>query len=157
MSYHAIRRDHTEYNQRGFTVVELLLIIITVGAITGLIITTFTDLGRKRQNSERQQDITTLQRALENYYSQQEKYPTLAQLNDRAWRTKNLKSISDDVLVDPANSVPVLVSAPAAKSYSYAPTTTDGGSCDNSTNDCMKYVLTATQQDESPFVKNNYN
>ena len=127
-------------NDHGFTIVELLIIIITVGLLVGIFFTTFTDIGRKRRNSERQQDIKTIQHAIEDYYSQKERYPSLAQINDVDWRSKNIKSLSNDDVTDPSSKQAALAPAPVAKMYSYAPTTTDGAPCDNTLQDCMKYV-----------------
>ncbi len=145
------------YKERGFTIVELLIIIITIGLLVGIFFTTFTDIGRKRRNSERQQDVKTIQHAIEDYYSQKERYPSLAQINDVNWRSKNIKSLSNDDITDPSSKQSALSPAPAAKVYSYAPATTDGAPCDNVTLDCMKYVLTATQEDAEAYAKNNYN
>jgi type II secretory pathway pseudopilin PulG len=143
--------------QAGFTIVELLIIIITVGIVLGIAITTFTDVRRKRHNSERQQDIKTLQHTIEDYYSQTERYPSLAQINDAAWRNKNLKSLQDSDLTDPSGKRTLLTPLPVAGAYSYQPTTSDDKSCDNITADCMKYVLTATQEEADVYTKNNYN
>ncbi len=156
MSYYAARHS-TSKSQHGFTIVELLIIVVVLGAFTGFALSISNDTFRKRHNAERQRDIRQLQDALEDYYSQNEVYPTLANLNDAAWRTKNLKSISADELTDPKSKSAVMVTAPAANAYSYAPTTPDGNSCDNSTSDCMKYVLTATQEGGELYAKNNYN
>lgn len=152
-------KHHTHrLNDRGFTIVELLIIVITAGVLIGIVYSTFTDIGRRRRNSERQQDIKTIQRAIEDYYAQKERYPSLDQLNDTAWRTKNIKALSDNqLLIDPSSSQPLLSAAPAAKIYSYAPTTADGKACNNLTHDCMRYVLTATQEDAEVYTKNNYN
>lgn len=155
MNYRSER--HQPHNQSGFTIVELLIIIMVTGAITGLAISISSDNFRKRHNTERQRDILQLQDALEDYYAQNEKYPTLANINDIAWRTKNLKTVGEDQFTDPKSKTAALVSAPQANAYSYAPTTIDGNSCDNVTSDCMKYVLTATQEGAEAYTKNNYN
>lgn len=156
MSYYAPRQSSSR-SQHGFTIVELLIIVVVIGAFTGFAISISGDTFRKRHNAERQRDVRQLQDALEDYYSQNEVYPTLANLNDASWRTKNLKNISADELTDPKSKSAVMVTAPQANAYSYAPTTADGNSCDNSTSDCMKYVLTATQEGSEVYTKNNYN
>ncbi len=143
--------------QDGFTIVELLIVIIVIGILAGLIITTFSDFRRKSRNSERQNDIKFVQQAVENYYAQNEKYPTLANLNDSAWRAKNMKSVGDDEIKDPNADKATLVGAPAEDAYSYEAKADDGGNCDNDTRDCMKYTLTATQEGTDAFVKNNFN
>lgn len=144
-------------NRSGFTIVELLIVIIVIGILTGLIVTTFSDFKRKSRNTERQNDIKYVQQAVENYYAQNEKYPTFDNLNDSAWRVKNIKTLGADELQDPSAVDAKLSKTPVANVYSYEPQAEDGGVCDNTTRDCMKYILTATQEGTEPFVKNNYN
>lgn len=144
-------------NKSGFTIVELLIVIIVIGILTGLIVTTFSDFKRKSRNTERQNDIKYVQQAVENYYAQNEKYPTFDNLNDSAWRVKNIKTLGPDELQDPNAADAKLSKTPVASIYSYEPVAEDGGLCDNTTRDCMKYTLTATQEGTEPFVKNNYN
>jgi prepilin-type N-terminal cleavage/methylation domain-containing protein len=147
----------TNSNQKGFTIVELLIVIIIISILAGLIVTTFSDFRRKSRNSERQNDIKFTQQAVENYYAQNEKYPTLGQLNDSAWRAKNMKTLGADELQDPSGTKASLATAPAANIYSYQPVAQDDGVCDNVTRDCMKYTLTATQEGGEVFTKNNFN
>ena len=144
-------------NQAGFTIVELLIVVIVIGILAGLIITTFTDFKQKDRNKERQKDVKTLQVGIEGYYAQNGKYPTLKDLNDSAWRTKNIKALEQDDLKDPKSSSDKLVTAPAANVYSYEVKADDNSDCDNSTKDCAKYTLTATYEGGETFVKNNLN
>lgn len=155
--YYQNKQRTLRNDNHGFTIVELLIIVITASLLIGIFFTTFTDLGRKKRNSQRQADIKTIQHAIEDYYSQKEKYPSLEQINNLSWRSTNIRSLSNDVMTDPSSKKPLLVATPTAKIYSYAPTTADGGPCDNATQDCMKYVLTATQEDAEVYIKNNYN
>ena len=149
-------RPHQRH-QHGFTIIELLIIMIVTGAIAGVALMSAQDLRSRSHNSERQRDVTTMQRALENYYSQKEKYPSLDEINNADWRSKNLKNVTDDVLTDPQSKIAQLVGAPKAKAYSYQPTAPDNSACDNSTKDCMKYVLTATQEGGEAYRKTNFN
>ncbi len=152
-----MKMNKQKLSSQGFTIVELLIVVIVIGILAGLIVTTFSDFRRKSRNSERQNDIKFVQQAVENYYAQNETYPTLAQLNDSAWRSKNMKTLGPDELTDPKASSPNLAGSPAQSIYSYQPTAEDNGNCDNKDRDCMKYTLTATQEGGETFVKNNYN
>lgn len=144
-------------NQNGFTIVELLIVIIIIGILAGLIVTTFTDFRQKERNKERQKDVKSLQVGIEGYFNQNGKYPTLTDLNDTAWRIKNIKALEADDLKDPTSTSDKLVAAPAAGAYSYDVKAEDDTLCDNATKDCAKYTLTATYEGGEKFEKTNLN
>lgn len=143
--------------QEGFTIVELLIVIIVIGILAGLVIATFTGIQQKARNTERQTDIKTLHGQVEAYFAQNGKYPTLANMNDTAWRSTNMKGLDPDALKDPRGTAQTLVAAPGADVYAYAVVGSDDAACDNSTNDCMKYVFTATYEGGGTYVKNSLN
>ncbi|RTK94974.1 hypothetical protein EKI60_00750 [Candidatus Saccharibacteria bacterium] len=148
---------HIKQKQDGFTIVELLIIIIVIGILAALILTTATDYRQKERNKERQTDIKSLQVGIEGYYAQHGKYPTLSELNDSNWRTKNIKALEPDELKDPSGTGSKLVESPTANSYSYEVKANDDTVCDNNVKDCSKYVLTATFEGGDSFSKNNLN
>lgn len=140
--------------QTGFTIIELLIVIIVIGILATLVITTFSGIQRNARNRAREADVNALHSQIEYYYGQNSKYPTLANLNDAAWRAANLKGLDGQALQDPQGTAATLVGAPAAGSYSYVVTPTD---CNNAGTDCTSYVLTATYEGEGTFVKNSLN
>lgn len=129
--------------QQGFTIVELLIVIVVIGILAALVITTFSGIQQKGRDTERQTDIKALHGQLEAYYAQNGRYPTLANLNDATFRSANLKGLDSEALQDPKGSAQTLVAAAAANSYAYivAP-----AGCDNADGgtDCSSYTLTAT-------------
>lgn len=130
--------------QQGFTIVELLIVIVVIGILAALVITTFTGIQQKARNTERETDIKALQGQIEAYYAQNGKYPTLANMNDSSFRSSNMKGLDAEALKDPKGSAQTLVAAAAANSYSYAVTPSG---CDNgSGGDCSGYTLTATYE-----------
>ena len=129
--------------QQGFTIVELLIVIVVIGILAALVITTFTGIQQKARNTERETDVKALQGQIEAYYAVNGKYPTLANLNDGAFRSANMKGLDAEALKDPKGSAQTLVGAAAANSYSYVETPTG---CDNTTTDCAGYTLTATYE-----------
>ncbi len=144
--------------QSGFTIVELLIVIVVIGILAALVITTFTGIQQKARNTERTTDIKAIHGQVEAYYAQNGKYPTLANLNDAAWRGSNMKGLDQEALKDPKGTDYTLLGAPAANGYSYAVTASDGTSaCDNTTTDCAKYTLTATYEGGGTFVKTALN
>lgn len=140
--------------QGGFTIIELLIVIIVIGILATLVITTFSGIQRNARNRAREADVNALHSQIEYYYGQNNKYPTLDQLNDATWRADNLKGLDAEALKDPQGADATLVAAPAAGAYSYVVTPTG---CNNAGTDCTGYTLTATYEGGGTFVKNSLN
>lgn len=133
----------------GFTIVELLIVIVVIGILALLVITTYSGIQAKARNSKRTSDLKSLQTHIEAYFSQNGYYPSRANMNDATWLSSNMKSLDQNALIDPSNPTQskTLVSAPAAKSYSYQPVQSDGtSSCETDATTCAKYTLTATYE-----------
>lgn len=149
--------------QRGFTIIELLIVIIVIGILATLVITTFSGIQRNARNRTREADINALHSQLEFYYGQNGKYPLLDEVNETGvananWRATNMKGLDAGALSDPQDtSGGILVAAPAAGAYAYAVTADGTAACDNATTDCGVYVLTATYEGGGTFVKNSLN
>jgi type II secretion system protein G len=144
--------------EQGFTIVELLIVIVVIGILAGLVITTFTGIQQKARNTERQTDIKAIYGQVEAYYAQNGKYPTLTNLNDATWRASNMKGLETEALRDPKSASYNLVTTTAANVYSYAVFAADGvTACDNSTTDCAVYTLTGTYEGGGSFAKTNLN
>lgn len=149
-------------DNRGFTIVELLIVIVVIGILALLVITTYSGIQAKARNSKRQTDIQSLQTQLEAFFSQNGYYPSLANLNDSTWLNDNMKSLDTNALIDPSNPTnsKTLLASPAAKSYSYNVKQSDGTtSCESDDTTCAKYTLTATYEGtvngQSTYVKSN--
>lgn len=142
---------------QGFTIVELLIVIVVIGILAALVVTTFTGIQQKARNTERQTDIKAIHGQIEAYYAQNGRYPTLANMNDGAFRTSNMKGLDDEALKDPKGAAATLAAAAAANTYSYDVQKSGGGACDNTTNDCATYTLTATYEGGGTFTKSNLN
>jgi type II secretion system protein G len=142
---------------KGFTIVELLIVIVVIGILAALVITTFTGIQQKARNTERQTDIKAIHGQVEAYYAQNGKYPTLANINDATWRSTNMKGLDAEALKDPKGSDQTLVASPAANAYAYDVQKSGGGACDNTTNDCATYTLTATNEGGGTYTKTNSN
>lgn len=143
--------------QQGFTIVELLIVIVVIGILAALVITTFTGIQKRARNTERETDIKALHGQVEAFFAQEGRYPTLGNLNDSDWRGINMKGLDEGALQDPKGSSAALVAAPAANVYSYAVTPAD---CDNGAGgDCDGYTLTATLETDpaSTFTKEALN
>ncbi len=143
-----------EKRNQGFTIVELLIVIVVIGILALLVITTYSGIQSKARNSKRSSDVKSIQTHLEAYFSGPGNYPSRADMNNPTWRATNMKSIEPGALKDPSAPTcdptdatkPCLVGAPAAKAYAYVPTDSTGSSanCEADDTTCSKYTLTAT-------------
>jgi prepilin-type N-terminal cleavage/methylation domain-containing protein len=133
---------------QGFTIVELLIVIVVIGILALLVITTYSGIQQKARNSKRSSDVATIQTQLEAFFQNSGYYPSLADMNSSSWLSSNMKSLDTGALVDPSNPTQskTLLAAPAAKSYSYAVTDSSGASCETTDTNCAKYTLTATYE-----------
>lgn len=153
----------------GFTIVELLIVIVVIGILALLVITTYSGIQQKARNSKRQTDLNSLQTQIEAFYSQNGYYPSLKDLNSNTWRTTNMKSLDANAIKDPSATAAAcdltsdtstcLVASPALKAYAYAVTDSSGASCETDDTTCAKYTLTAsyegTVNNQTTFVKSN--
>lgn len=93
-------------NQSGFTIVELLIVIVIIGILAGLVISTFVGVQQKARNSERQTDINNISGQLEAYFAKHSSYPNFTQLTTETWRENNEIRLGDNdkALVDPSDA-----------------------------------------------------
>src|ERR1700759_3299522 len=98
-------------NNRGFTIVELLIVIVVIGILAALVIVTYNGIQQKARDTERKTDIKALQGHLEAYWADNAKYPCMASVtstcsadvNDSAFRSANFKGLDPAAFADPKN------------------------------------------------------
>jgi prepilin-type N-terminal cleavage/methylation domain-containing protein len=144
--------------QSGFTIVELLIVIVVIGILATLVIVTFTGIQQKARDSQRQTDIQALDSHLESYYAQNGSYPSLAVLTTTGWTGANMKGLDPAALVDPKGGT--IAATAAADHYGYAPKAggaacTDSGSGTTSTSNCDSFTLTANLEGGGTYTKSS--
>jgi prepilin-type N-terminal cleavage/methylation domain-containing protein len=60
---------------KGFTLVEILVVVAIIGILAGVVLTNLTSGRTRARDTERLQDLKTIQGELETYYAQNGKYP----------------------------------------------------------------------------------
>lgn len=144
-------------NQGGFTTIELVVILIIIGVLLALVLSTRAGIQQKERNSQRQDDIKELRDGLEGYFARTNRYPTLADLNSDSWRQANVKNIQADAFRDPSSNSDTFADKPAKHAYSYTVTSASGTPCDDAKTPCTQYTLTATLEGGGTYSKSNLN
>ena len=156
--------------QSGFTLVELLIVIVIIGILATLVISTYSGIQQKDRNTKRQTAINAMQAQLEAYFAQQGNYPTLANMQNRTWIKNNLKGFDLTNLQDPSwsaalnckdsNGEPTLAGSNVntVGCYEYAASgDSSGAACNNTTVNCSKYTLTARYEGAGTYSKSSLN
>jgi prepilin-type N-terminal cleavage/methylation domain-containing protein len=136
--------------QSGFTIVELLIVIVVIGILVALVVTTFSGIQRKARNTERESDVKAIHSQLEAYFNEAGAYPALGGsgdgINDSSWRATNMKSLDAEALKDPKGTGQALCAEASDTCYGYAVGE------DNAT-----YTLTANLEGGGTYEKQNLN
>lgn len=153
--------------QQGFTVIELIVVLVIIGILASLIVFSYNGVRSRDRDALRQADIDTLQSQLEIFYAENSRYPTLSQLNNSEWLTENMPDLNPETIKDPSwtdtagctgqNGQAILVESPTTNCYAYSPTSADGEACNSKKTPCAHYTLTATLETEEEYIKTSLN
>lgn len=124
-------------NQSGFTIVELLIVIVVIGILAGLVLNTFNGIQARARDTERKTDVNAIHAQVEAFHASNGFYPTTANIGDSAWVSANLQGLDEEALNDPGSGT-----------YAYAANDGSGGVCDNSATPCASYTLSADLEED---------
>jgi prepilin-type N-terminal cleavage/methylation domain-containing protein len=132
--------------QIGFTIVELLIVIVVVAILAAITIVAYNGIQSRARDAERSQDIISIQKVVELYYTDKGVYPSHTQLQDPAWRVANLPSQGEGIFINPqdpgsTNSMVASGSSVALNKYSYYAVDSAGALC-NTGGSCVGYRMT---------------
>ena len=100
---------------RGFTLLELLIVIVIIGILALLIIPNITSAPKKARDTQRKTDLKAVQKGLEEYFVSNNVYP-----NDLPTLTTSNPPILKTVPTDPKNTAEyVYTYTPAASNSTY--------------------------------------
>lgn len=150
-------------NDRGFTIVELLAVIVVIVVMVSLLVTTYSGIQTHQRNTQRTNDLKLFQDKLETYFetNANSHYPSAADINTQPangtwWIQTNMKGLSKQTIRDPSSSsYRVLTSVPkkAGIGYVYQPVQSDGTtSCESNDTTCASYTLTAVPEGGGPNI-----
>lgn len=116
-------------NKQGFTIVELLIVIVVIGILAALVLNSFRGVQERARDTERRTDIGSVATQLEVYYTDNGGYPTFTgEVNIDAWITANLKGADLNAWRAPNFNVNTMVNSatPTKDQYGYTPLQQDG-------------------------------
>jgi len=119
-------------SKSGFTIVELLIVIVVIGILASIVIVSYNKVQSQARDSKRKTDVSNMIKALELYYSDNGKYPTASGTNSSvngSWYSSDTTSWSsfkgvltgaiDTLPSDPKNSAGAVTSVSTAYNYAY--------------------------------------
>lgn len=120
-------------NQKGFTIIELLVVIVIIGILVALLLPNLFSAQQRARDAERKNDLKTVQQQLEAYYSDNNFYP------------EGMGELETDGYID---ELPEDPQAPT-KTYAYAAADDSGAACTTAAEDCVSYTLTANLENDN--------
>ncbi len=143
---------------KGFTIVELLIVIVVIAILATLVIVTFTGIQQKARDSQRQTDIDALDSHLEAYYADNGYYPTLNDLQTSSWVADNMKGLDPESLTSPdGKAIADTAGTGGSGGWAYGYTTTGctATSPSSTSNECTSFQLKANLEGGSSFTKSS--
>lgn len=121
-------------NKKGFTIVELLIVIVVIGILAALVIVQFSNIQQKARDTERKSDIRAIQSKVAEYYALNSRYPTSLSV---------ISNLPADACKAPGGSGTCSNPDYTYKAFKNGTSVSTSGTtdCDNSTDDCVNYII----------------
>jgi len=130
------------HKESGFTIIELLIVIVVIGILAGLVLNVFTGIQQDGRDAERKTDLEAVEGHLEAYAAKNGMYPATADIDDvaldAAFISANFEGLDTDALIDPTSGDEYVYTA-----------TPSSPACDNTSgNECSGYTLSADLEED---------
>jgi prepilin-type N-terminal cleavage/methylation domain-containing protein len=142
-------------NSKGFTIVELLIVIVVIGILAALVLNSFRGVQERARDTERRTDQNSVATQLEVYYTDNGGYPQFTgQVDTDAWITANLKGADLNAWRAPNFNTNTMVNSatPTKDQYGYTPLQADGTTA-CTTAPCAKFKLFYFSEKTSTVVE----
>lgn len=150
-------------SQKGFTIVELLIVIVVIGILAALVLNTFQGVQKRARDTQRQNAVNSMSTQLEAYYTDHGSYPSAADLANDTWIQNNLKGFDLKATKAPGKSTNSYQATTASNKDEFGYVTTPtGAGCGSPTTAanppveqaaspaaCTKFTLSWYSEDKS--------
>jgi prepilin-type N-terminal cleavage/methylation domain-containing protein len=147
-------------NSKGFTIVELLIVIVIIGILAALVLNSFRGVQERARDTKRQTDVNAQATQLEVYYTDNAGYPVLTgQVDTDSWISSNFKGADLNAWRAPNVSTNSMqnTTTPDKNHYGYTPLQSDGTTA-CTTAPCAKFkIYWFSEKDNSVHVKDSLN
>lgn len=135
--------------RRGFTLIEITVVIAVIGIIASLSIVGYINLQKSSRDTQRSTSATVVSESLEKYFSKHGEYPSVPDVtNTNANTVKQLLGITNiNSLIDPNNTSSSTTNlwkagdASVTNKLTYAPNTDTLPSCTTASGACTDYRI----------------
>jgi len=150
-----MKMTHKKQNQQGFTIIEMLIVVLVIGVLATLVVVTFSGIQMKNRDNKRRYDVEAIAMQLEVYNASHGAYPALAELSSENWVQKNLRNLNTNHLQAPGSkNADSLSSTISISTYQYVP---GPAGCTTAKTTCTTFTLTAKLESNNaqPVVVKN--
>lgn len=129
--------------QRGFTIVELLIVIVVIGILAAIVIVAYNGVQSRARDSTRKYDIQHLQQSIAMFYAQNNYYPAVQDMTNPTFRANTLQIPEGLVTAPGTTSTIAYCWSNSPNQYCYVGTAATGGSFDCTTagEHCIGYRI----------------
>ena len=110
------RRVYSSFRtkERGFTIVELLIVIVVIAILAAIVIVAYTGIQDRARYTQKRSDIETLQKLVESYAAQNGQYPVTVGWN---YQRRDGNNFIPGIVPEFAATLPQVTDGPTGSAY----------------------------------------